>query len=133
MHVGSSKRHGLSSVVLRCQHGGHCYKAALLLYVYAGNILWLACLPACADDRHCVVLLPACLKPALYAPCSKKHVKICKSISVIIAQLGDYYSLFQQDNKCSVCPETSIPEIENLKAQLPFPREDYSFPRSDSC
>ena len=25
-------------------------------------------------------------------------------------------------NKCSVGPETSIPEIEKLKAKLPFPR-----------
>ena len=35
--------------------------------------------------------------------------------------------------KCSVGPATSISEIEKLKAQLPFPREDFSFPRSDSC
>ena len=43
-------------------------------------------------------------------------------------------TLLKLDNtKSSVGPETSIPEIENLKAQLPFPREDFSFPRSDSC
>ena len=35
-------------------------------------------------------------------------------------------------NKCSVGPETSILEIEKLKAQLPFPREDFSNRRSDS-
>ena len=29
-------------------------------------------------------------------------------------------------NKCSVGPEASIPEIEKLKAQLPFLREDFS-------
>ena len=39
----------------------------------------------------------------------------------------------QELNKCSVGLETSIPEIEKLKAQLPFPRGDFSFPRSDSC
>ena len=43
-----------------------------------------------------------------------------------------YFSLLQRENKCSVGPETSIPEIEKLKAQLPFPREDFSFPRSDA-
>ena len=37
-----------------------------------------------------------------------------------------------QQNKCSVGLETSIPEIEKLKAQLPFLREDFSFPRLDS-
>ena len=35
-------------------------------------------------------------------------------------------------NNCSVGPETSIPEIEKLKAQLPFLREDFSVPRLDS-
>ena len=39
-------------------------------------------------------------------------------------------------NKCSVGPEASIPEIEKLKAQLPFPREEkvkaqLPFPRED--
>ena len=33
-------------------------------------------------------------------------------------------------NKGPVGPETSIPEIEELKAQFPFPREDFSFPAS---
>ena len=42
------------------------------------------------------------------------------------------HQLFQigcNQNKCSVGLETSIPEIEKLKAQLPFPREDFSFSR----
>ena len=38
----------------------------------------------------------------------------------------------QAENKVSVEPETSIPEIEKLKAQLPSPREDLSFLMSDS-
>ena len=43
-------------------------------------------------------------------------------------------TLLKLDNdKCSVGPEISITEIEKLKAQLPFPRENFSFPRSDSC
>ena len=37
----------------------------------------------------------------------------------------------QELNECSVGLETSIPEIEKLKAQLPFLREEFSFPRSD--
>ena len=36
-------------------------------------------------------------------------------------------------NKCSIGPEASISPREKLKAQLPFPREDFSFPRSESC
>ena len=36
------------------------------------------------------------------------------------------------NNKCSVGPETNIPEIEKLKDQLPFPKEKFSFSRSDS-
>ena len=33
-------------------------------------------------------------------------------------------------NKCSVGPETSICPRGKGQAQLPFPREDFSFPRS---
>ena len=35
-------------------------------------------------------------------------------------------------NKCSGRPEISVAEIEKLKAILPFQREDFSFPKSDS-
>ena len=35
-------------------------------------------------------------------------------------------------NKCSGGPETSMAEIEKVKAILPFQREDFSFPKSDS-
>lgn len=36
-------------------------------------------------------------------------------------------------NKCSFGLETSKPEIEKLKVQLTFPRENFSFPRSDQA
>ena len=42
-------------------------------------------------------------------------------------------NLHWQQNRFSLGPETSIPKIEKLKAQLPFQREDFSFPRLDSC
>ena len=36
-------------------------------------------------------------------------------------------------NKCSVGPETSRPEVEKLAARVSFPREKVFIPRSDSC
>ena len=35
-------------------------------------------------------------------------------------------------NKCSVGPETSRPEVEKLAARVSFPREKVFIPRSDS-
>ena len=43
-----------------------------------------------------------------------------------------YWVWQMSQNKCSLGPETSMTEIEKLKAQLPFPREDLSFLMSDS-
>ena len=36
-------------------------------------------------------------------------------------------------NKCSVGPETSRPEVEKLAARVSFPREKGFIPQSDSC
>ena len=38
-----------------------------------------------------------------------------------------------KQNKCSVGPETSRPEVEKLAARVSFPREKVFIPRSDSC
>ena len=60
-----------------------------------------------------------------------------RTVTFILLRRLSMYSIMPINwhpwNKCSVGLETSIPEIEKLKAQLPFPREDFSFPRSDSC
>ena len=47
--------------------------------------------------------------------------------------MRDFLRSRKKENKCSVGPETSTPEIEKFKAKLPFLREDFSFPRLDGC
>ena len=37
------------------------------------------------------------------------------------------------ENKCSVGPETSRPEVEKLAARVSFPREKVFIPQFDSC
>ena len=64
------------------------------------------------------------------------HAKVCHLVHCLIRGGHNILSCalsFYTENKCSVGPETSIPEIEKLMAKLLFPREDFSFPRSDSC
>ena len=59
-----------------------------------------------------------------------------RTVTFILLRRLSMYSIMPINwpprNKCSLGLETSIPEIEKLKARLPFPREDFSLPRSDS-
>ena len=57
------------------------------------------------------------------------HLKILK-IFMIAYCLGTKYVKSNADNKCSVGPETSRPEVEKL--EVSFPREKVFIPRSDS-
>ena len=64
----------------------------------------------------------------------ERRKNVQRTVTFILLRRLSMYSIIPINclprNKCSVGSETSIPEIEKLKVQLPFPREDFPFPRS---